>query len=51
MEENKGHNIIFVGGTGLYLKSALYDYRFSEENDKSKKIIQSILTKNYYKCV
>ncbi len=37
MEENKGHNIIFVGGTGLYLKSALYDYRFSEENDKSKK--------------
>ena len=37
MEENKGHNIIFVGGTGLYLKSALYDYRFSEENTKAKK--------------
>lgn len=24
-------NIIFVGGTGLYLKAALYDYRFSKE--------------------
>lgn len=31
LEENKNRNIIFVGGTGLYLKSALYDYRFSEE--------------------
>lgn len=37
MEENKERNIIFVGGTGLYLKSALYDYRFSEENKKAKK--------------
>ena len=37
MEENKERNIIFVGGTGLYLKSALYDYRFSEENTKAKK--------------
>lgn len=27
----KDQNIIFVGGTGLYLKSALYDYRFTEE--------------------
>lgn len=26
-------NIIFVGGTGLYLKAALYDYRFSENED------------------
>lgn len=27
-------NIIFVGGTGLYLKAALYDYRFTLEQDK-----------------
>lgn len=27
----QGRNIIFVGGTGLYLKSVLYDYRFYEE--------------------
>ena len=29
----KDHNIIFVGGTGLYLKAALYDYRFSLDDD------------------
>ncbi len=35
LTENKERNIILVGGTGLYLKSALYDYRFSlEEKDK-----------------
>ena len=31
IEENKDKNIIFVGGTGLYLKAALYDYRFNKE--------------------
>ena len=29
ISENK--NIIIVGGTGLYIKALLYDYRFSEE--------------------
>lgn len=33
LEENKDKNIIFVGGTGLYLKAALYDYRFEEEDE------------------
>ena len=31
LKKYQGRNIIFVGGTGLYLKSALYDYRFYEE--------------------
>lgn len=31
LEKYQERNIIFVGGTGLYLKSALYDYRFYEE--------------------
>lgn len=31
LEKYQGRNIIFAGGTGLYLKSALYDYRFYEE--------------------
>ena len=36
IEKNKDKNIIFVGGSGLYLKSVLYDYRFSEdENDNT----------------
>lgn len=28
-------NIIMVGGTGLYLKATLYDYRFREENNST----------------
>ena len=34
--EDKGKNIIFVGGTGLYVKAALFDYKFKkEEKDNS----------------
>lgn len=33
IEEHSGKNIIFVGGTGLYLKAALYNYVFSEEEE------------------
>ena len=29
--ESKNKNIIMVGGTGLYVKAALYDYRFNKE--------------------
>jgi len=31
LEKYKHKNIIFVGGTGLYLKAALFDYRFMKE--------------------
>ncbi len=34
--ESKGHIPILVGGTGLYIKAALYDYKFhSESNAKT----------------
>lgn len=33
IDENKDKNIIFVGGTGLYLKAALYDYVFGTFKD------------------
>ena len=36
IEEHKDKNIIFVGGTGLYLKAALYDYQFTEEKEEKK---------------
>jgi tRNA dimethylallyltransferase len=36
IEKNKDKNIIFVGGTGLYLKAALYDYRFAVETTPKK---------------
>lgn len=32
LEEHKDKNIIFVGGTGLYLKAALYNYVFSDSD-------------------
>ncbi len=32
--QNEGKNIIIVGGTGLYVKAALYDYRFEKETVK-----------------
>lgn len=31
--EEKGKNIIFVGGTGLYLKATLFDYKFLSEEE------------------
>ncbi len=34
LETYKKKNIIFVGGTGLYLKAALFDYRFEKEDTK-----------------
>ncbi len=36
IENNKNKNIIIVGGTGLYLKAALYDYRFPTEETNQK---------------
>lgn len=50
IEENKDKNIIFVGGTGLYLKSALYDYRFTKE-DNVKKEFNDLTNEELYKLV
>lgn len=38
---SRGKNIILVGGTGLYLKAALFDYRFPKEE---KKMIENLST-------
>ncbi len=32
LNDHKDDNIIIVGGTGLYIKAALYNYEFKEEN-------------------
>ncbi len=34
IEEHSGKNIIFVGGTGLYLKAALFNYVFNKEKTR-----------------
>lgn len=33
---SRGKNVIIVGGTGLYIRAALYDYRFIEEEKRRK---------------
>ena len=35
LEKYKDKNIIFVGGTGLYLKAALYNYVFKDEDNNT----------------
>lgn len=40
--KNKKKIPIFVGGTGYYLKAALYDYNFKEEADKNSKQYESL---------
>lgn len=47
IEENKNQNIILVGGTGLYLKAALYDYQFT--TDTSQKDYSAYSTEELYK--
>lgn len=36
LEKNKDKNIIIVGGTGLYIKALLYDYKFEDIGDINK---------------
>lgn len=50
--QNRGKRVIIVGGTGLYIKAALYDYQFVKEEKKNdyshlsnEEIIEKI--KNY----
>ena len=50
IEEHKDKNIIFVGGTGLYLKAALYDYRFAVETSP-KKDYSSYTNEELYKLI
>ena len=38
LDNNKDKNIIIVGGTGLYIKSLLYDYTFDDNENKNKKL-------------
>lgn len=38
---SRGKNIILVGGTGLYLKAALFDYRFPKEEKTEKESLST----------
>ena len=41
ISQNQNKNIIIVGGTGLYIKAALYDYDFSS-NNKDKLLYNAV---------
>ena len=47
----KGKNVIIVGGTGLYIKSVLYDYNLSKENEKKDNYDDTSTTKLYQKLL
>lgn len=38
LEKFKEKNIVIVGGTGLYIKTLLYDYTFDQNENKNKKL-------------
>lgn len=38
--QKRGNIPIIVGGTGLYIKAALYDYRFEEENNNNDEFLE-----------
>lgn len=46
IQQNK--NIIIVGGTGLYIRAALYDYIFQEKNNVSLKNYDSFTNEELY---
>ena len=45
---NRGKNVIIVGGTGLYIKSALYDYTLDDDNN-SQEQYEDKTTQELYK--
>ena len=45
---SRGKNVVIVGGTGLYIKSALYDYTLCEENNVIKDEYDGIETSVLY---
>lgn len=42
---------IFVGGTGMYLKAALYDYQFQEENENASSLYHNISSEELQKRI
>ena len=45
---SRGKNIVIVGGTGLYIKSALYDYTLNEDDNVIKDEYEGIETDELY---
>ena len=49
IDENKDKTIIMVGGSGLYQKAALYDYKLDEESASSSSNYDNLTNEELYK--
>lgn len=49
--ENKYENIIVCGGTGLYLKAALYDYTFEDEEPQDVSDLENLSNDELYEML
>ena len=47
LDNNKNKNYIIVGGTGLYIKAGLYDYKFTVLNRKNQLKSMYTMTNNH----
>ncbi len=48
IDDNINKNIILVGGTGFYLKSLLYDYKYIEEPPMSEDYLRDLTNEELY---
>lgn len=46
--DHKDENLVFVGGTGLYIKSVLYDYKFLEEEKMPDDFMKNVENEKLY---
>lgn len=51
LEQYKNENIVLVGGTGLYLKALLYDYRFEEEEKMPEDYLENFTSEELYQLL
>ena len=51
LEKFKDKDVVMVGGTGLYLKAALYDYKFMDEDPMPKDYLSNLSNIELYEKV
>ena len=51
LDKYKDRNIILVGGTGLYLKAALFDYKFLKEDPMPENYLSDLTNEELFKKV
>lgn len=49
--QSRGKNVIVVGGTGLYIKALLNDYRFKEETQNTECFTDDVSTSDLYESL